>query len=115
MREVGVHPDDEKPIGVYAGRYGPYVKHGKINATIPKDRDPADLTLEEAIALIAERAAKSGKKPAAKKAAAKKPAAKKAAAKKPAKKAAAKKKPAAGKAKKPAAGAKAADTPASSD
>ncbi|MEK9660739.1 MAG: type I DNA topoisomerase, partial [Alphaproteobacteria bacterium] len=62
IRELGIHPDDEKPIGIYDGRYGPYVKHGKINATIPKDRDPAELTLDEAVKLIAERAAKSGKK-----------------------------------------------------
>ena len=67
IRELGVHPEDEKPIGIYDGRYGPYVKHGKINATIPKDRDPAQLTLEEAVALIAARAAKTGKKTATKK------------------------------------------------
>jgi DNA topoisomerase-1 len=66
LREVGVHPADEKPIGVYAGRYGPYVKHGKVNATIPKDKDPATLTLDEAIALIDARAAKTGRKPAKK-------------------------------------------------
>ncbi|CAN0089701.1 unnamed protein product, partial [Discosporangium mesarthrocarpum] len=66
IRELGVHPDDEKPIGIYDGRYGAYVKHGKINATIPKDRDPAELTLDEAVVLIAERAAKTGKKTAKK-------------------------------------------------
>ena len=87
--ELGVHPSDEKPITLNDGRYGPYVKHGRTNATIPKDKDPKTLTLEEAIALID---AKGGKKAPAKKAPAKKAPAKKAAAKKPAaKKTAAKK------------------------
>ena len=82
--ELGIHPSDEKPITLNDGRYGPYVKHGRTNATLPKDKDPKSLTLEEAIALID---AKSGKKAPAKKAAAKKTPAKKTAAKKTAKKA----------------------------
>ncbi|MCZ6845670.1 MAG: DNA topoisomerase I, partial [Alphaproteobacteria bacterium] len=79
LRELGNHPDDDKPVAIYDGRYGPYVKHGKINATVPKDRDLESLTLDEAVVLIAERAAKGkkGKKPAAKKSAAKKKVAKK--------------------------------------
>ena len=67
------------------GRYGPYVKWEKVNATLPKDVEPADVTMEMAVALIAEKSAKSGakKKPAAKKKApAKKTAAKKTTAKK---------------------------------
>jgi DNA topoisomerase-1 len=52
---------------VFGGRYGAYVKHGKINATIPKDKTPETITLDEAVALIAERAGKpSGKRPKAK-------------------------------------------------
>ena len=43
------------------GRYGPYVKWNKINATLPKDVDPGDVTLEMALALVAEKAAKKGK------------------------------------------------------
>ncbi|WP_417719773.1 type I DNA topoisomerase [Salipiger sp.] len=92
LREMGDHPDGGK-ISVMDGRYGPYVKWEKVNATLPKDTEPADLTMEQALALIAEKATKGGKKKAApKKAAAKKPASKKPAAKKPAtKKTAAKK------------------------
>ncbi|GIT91043.1 DNA topoisomerase 1 [Jannaschia pagri] len=88
LKELGEHPENGGPVNVMEGRYGPYVKWDKINATIPKDTPPEALTMEQAVELIAERAAKSGKKttrkPAAKKAPAKKPAAKKAPAKKPA-------------------------------
>ena len=79
LKELGEHPADGGAINVMEGRYGPYVKWEKINATIPKGTEPADVTMEMAVELIAERAAKSGKKKAApkKKAAAKKPAAKK--------------------------------------
>ena len=84
---MGDHPDGGA-IEVFEGRYGPYVKHGKTNATLPKDMTPDTVTLEQAIELINAKATKGGKKKApAKKAAAKKPAAKK--------KAPAKKKPAA--------------------
>ncbi|HWA20700.1 MAG TPA: type I DNA topoisomerase [Devosia sp.] len=91
-------------ISVRDGRYGPYVNQGKVNATLPKSIAPADVTLEQALELIAERAAKGGGKRPARKAAAKKAAPKKPAAKPAAKKAAAKKaapkKPAAKAAKK---------------
>src|SRR3569832_1421380 len=68
-------------ISVRDGRYGPYVNQGKVNATLPKTVKPEDVTLEQALELIAERAAKTGGKKPARKAAAKAPA-KKAAAKK---------------------------------
>ena len=76
LKELGEHPDGG-PIQVMAGRYGPYVKWGKVNATLPRDLEPADITPEQALELITAKAAKGGK---ARKAPAKKPAAKKAAA-----------------------------------
>ena len=100
LAELGAHPADGKPVRILSGRFGPYIKHGDTNANVPRGADPAAITLEEAVGLLAEREAKGGgkKKPARKAAA--KPAAKAA----PAKKAPAKKKPAAKKApaKKPA-------------
>ncbi len=96
LKELGEHPEEEGPIRVLDGRYGPYVNHKRVNATLPKDTDPQSVTLEQALEWIAAKAAKKpAKKKAApkKKAAAKKPAAKKTAAKKPAaKKTTAKKK-----------------------
>jgi DNA topoisomerase-1 len=95
LKELGEHPDGGG-VAVMKGRYGPYVKWDKINATLPKDADPETLTLDAALVLITEKAGKSGgKKTPAKKPAAKKSAAKKPAAKKPAAKKAAAKKPAA--------------------
>ncbi|ATG49236.1 DNA topoisomerase I [Celeribacter ethanolicus] len=81
LRELGEHPDGG-PVSVMEGRYGPYVKWEKVNATLPKDIKPEDLTMEQAVELIAEKAAKGGKKTAAQKTPAKKPTAKKPAAKK---------------------------------
>jgi len=58
LRVLGPHPKDKQPVELHAGRYGPYVKHGGINATLP-DKDRVDaVTLGEAVALLA---AKSGK------------------------------------------------------
>jgi DNA topoisomerase-1 len=74
IKELGDHPQEGGKVQVLSGRYGPYVKHAKINATLPKDRDPEQITMEEAVELIAARAAKG---PAKKKAARKKPATKK--------------------------------------
>jgi DNA topoisomerase-1 len=56
--ELGAHPSGEGRIEVFAGRYGPYVQHGKIRATLPKSMVPEELTLEEALTLLTEKAAK---------------------------------------------------------
>ena len=75
LKDLGKHPTDEEPIQVLEGRYGPYVKHGKTNATLPKDQKPEEVTLEQAVELIAAKAKSPPKKkkaPARKKAPAKK-------------------------------------------
>ena len=81
LKALGDHPDGGA-VNVMSGRYGPYVKWEKVNATLPKDKDPQSFTLEEALALIEEKVAKGGGKKTTKKApakkAAKKPAARKA-------------------------------------
>jgi DNA topoisomerase III len=64
LRVLGKHPEDGEPVSIYSGRYGPYVKHGAVNATIP-DKDRAEkITLEEAVELLNE---KSGGVPVKKK------------------------------------------------
>ncbi|PBC00055.1 type I DNA topoisomerase [Mesorhizobium sp. WSM3862] len=65
LKELGEHPDGGGKIVVRDGRYGPYVNYGKVNATLPKGKDPQSVTMDEAIALIAEKEAKGGggKKP----------------------------------------------------
>ncbi len=68
LRELGDHPEGG-PVQVMPGRYGPYVKWGKVNATIPKEIAPETLTLEAALELVASKAAKGGKKAAPRKAA----------------------------------------------
>jgi DNA topoisomerase-1 len=97
---LGNHPTEDGQIEIYAGRYGPYVQHGKIRATLPKSVEPESLTLDEALELLSAKAAKevpakkvAAKKTAVTKTAVKKVAAKKPVAKKPAVKKAAVKKP----------------------
>ncbi len=100
LRNVGMHPDDDKPITIHMGRFGLYAKHGKTMVTLPKGSKPEDLTLERAIELINAKAAKGGKGgKGAKAKAAKAKAAPKETAEKPARKAAAPKKKAAAKPK----------------
>ncbi|WP_413868994.1 type I DNA topoisomerase [Albidovulum sp.] len=78
LRELGMHPGGGK-IEVMAGRYGPYVKWEKVNATLPKDMAPEAVTLDQALELIAAKSAKAGgKKAPARKAPAKPGRAKKA-------------------------------------
>jgi DNA topoisomerase-1 len=57
-RALGDHPELGGPITVRAGRYGPYVNHGKVNATLPKDVAPESVTLDQAVALLKARAEK---------------------------------------------------------
>jgi DNA topoisomerase-1 len=94
LKDLGVHPADGAPVRVLSGRYGPYIKHGATNANVPRGTDPQNVTLEQAMLLLAERAAKGGGKKKPARAAKAKAAPKAAAAKGPVKKAPAKKKPA---------------------
>jgi len=67
LRVLGDHPDDKTSIEVCSGRYGPYVRHGKINATLPKSTTPDEITVDEALELLAAKSAKGivkTKKPA---------------------------------------------------
>jgi DNA topoisomerase-1 len=61
-KRLGVHPDDQRPVTLHSGRYGPYVKHGSLNATVPGELNADKLSLEEAVDLLAARAAKGSKK-----------------------------------------------------
>ena len=62
LKDLGVHPEDGAPVGVFEGRYGPYIKHKKTYANVPKDREPTSVMLEEALGWLAERSAKGTKK-----------------------------------------------------
>ncbi|HEY5278567.1 MAG TPA: type I DNA topoisomerase [Pseudolabrys sp.] len=70
-KTLGDHPDKGGPIAVKKGRYGPYVSHDGVNATLPNDITPEMVTLEQAVGLIDARIAKGGGKPAKGKKAAK--------------------------------------------
>ncbi len=104
VRSLGAHPKDKAPVMIKKGRFGPYAQHGSMIANLPKDADIDTVSLEDAVALLAEKGKPlkgRGKKAAPQKAAAKpkpeavaKPVAKKVSAKKPATKKAAAKKPA---------------------
>jgi DNA topoisomerase-1 len=58
LKELGKHPQTDAPIQIKSGRYGPYVTDGTTNASLPQGGDPETLTVEEAVNLLAERAAK---------------------------------------------------------
>ncbi len=62
LRDLGNHPDDDALIQIFEGRFGPYVKHGDIFASLPKDRTIESVQLDEALIWIAERAAKGPSK-----------------------------------------------------
>jgi DNA topoisomerase-1 len=62
LRVLGDHPEDKHSIEICSGRYGPYVRHGKVNATLPKGISPESITIELALELIAAKASKQGGK-----------------------------------------------------
>ena len=86
LKDLGKPEGSDETIQVYDGPYGLYVKQGKVNASLPEGKGADDISLEEAVELLAAKASSkksAGRKTTAKKTAAKKPAAKKPAAKKP--------------------------------
>ena len=55
IKDLGDHPEDKKPVRIMKGQYGPYIKYKSLNATIPEEKDPLDLTMDDALILIEKR------------------------------------------------------------
>jgi DNA topoisomerase-1 len=55
IKHLGEHPEDKKPVRVMKGKFGPYIKYKSLNATIPEEKDPNDITMEDALILIEKR------------------------------------------------------------
>ena len=55
IKDLGEHPVDKKPVRVIKGQFGPYIKYKSLNATIPKGKDPSEITMEEAVILLEKR------------------------------------------------------------
>ena len=55
IKDLGEHPEDKKPVRVMKGQFGPYIKYKSINATIPEEKDPNEIIMEEALILIDKR------------------------------------------------------------
>ena len=55
IKDLGEHPEDKKPVRIMKGQFGPYIKYKSLNATIPEEKDPAEINMEEALILIEKR------------------------------------------------------------
>ena len=55
IKDLGEHPEDKKPVRIMKGQYGPYIKYKSLNATIPEEKDPLEINMEEALILIEKR------------------------------------------------------------
>lgn len=62
LRELGAHPDDEEPVNIYDGPYGAYIKHGKVNASLPEGQTVESITMEVAVEALAAKAGAKGRK-----------------------------------------------------
>ena len=55
IKDLGEHPEDKKPVRIMKGQFGPYIKYKSLNATIPEEKDPTEITIEDALILIEKR------------------------------------------------------------
>ena len=55
IKDLGEHPEDKKPVRIMKGQYGPYIKYKSLNATIPEEKDPLEINMEDALILIEKR------------------------------------------------------------
>ena len=55
IKDLGEHPEDKKPVRIMKGQFGPYIKYKSLNATIPEEKDPSEINMEEALILIERR------------------------------------------------------------
>ena len=55
IKDLGEHPEDKKPVRIMKGQYGPYIKYKSLNATIPEEKDPTEITMDDALILIEKR------------------------------------------------------------
>ena len=55
IKNLGEHPDDKKLVRVMKGKFGPYIKYKSLNATIPEEKDPSEITMDDALVLIEKR------------------------------------------------------------
>ena len=55
IKDLGEHPEDKKPVKIMKGQYGPYIKYKSLNATIPEEKDPSEITMDDALILIEKR------------------------------------------------------------
>ena len=55
IKDLGEHPEDKRPVRIMKGQYGPYIKYKSLNATIPEEKDPSEINMEEALILIEKR------------------------------------------------------------
>jgi len=52
VREIGIHPENNQPINIFKGPYGPYIKYQKVNVAIPKESNIEEISLEQALDMI---------------------------------------------------------------
>ena len=55
IKDLGEHPEDKKPVRIMKGQYGPYIKYKSLNATIPEEKDPYEINMDDALILIEKR------------------------------------------------------------